>query len=73
MHRRLAEAGLGFQAIADEVRQAIAASLLRNSPLSMDEIAERVGFSEGANFRKAFRRWTGLSPTQYRQQVQEKS
>ncbi|WP_431120867.1 AraC family transcriptional regulator [Variovorax paradoxus] len=73
MHRRLAEDGLGFQAIADEVRQAIAASLLRNSPLSIDEIAERVGFSEAANFRKAFRRWTGLSPTQYRLQVQAKS
>jgi len=44
-----------------------------NTSLSIDEIAERVGFSEAANFRKAFRRWTGLSPTQYLQQVQAKS
>ncbi|HSV54326.1 MAG TPA: AraC family transcriptional regulator [Burkholderiaceae bacterium] len=69
MHRRLAEEGLGFQAIADQVRQAIAGSLLRDSPLSIDEIAVRVGFSEAANFRKAFRRWTGISPTQYRQRT----
>jgi AraC-like DNA-binding protein len=66
MHRHLAEEGIRFQAIADEVRQAVAAGLLRNSPLSIEEIAVRVGFSEAANFRKAFRRWTGFSPTQYR-------
>jgi AraC-like DNA-binding protein len=73
MHRRLAEEGFRFQAIADEVRQVAAAGLLRSSPLSIDEIAVRVGFSEAANFRRAFRRWTGASPTQYRQQVRSKS
>lgn len=72
MHRRLAEEGLRFHAIADDVRQAVAVSLLKNSTLSVGEIAVRVGFSEAANFRKAFRRWTGISPTMCRELGQMK-
>jgi AraC-like DNA-binding protein len=38
--------------------------------LSLDEIAHLVGFTESTNFRRAFKRWQGLPPAQYRRQQQ---
>jgi AraC-like DNA-binding protein len=32
----------------------------------IDQVAERVGFADATSFRKAFRKWTGHSPTHYR-------
>ena len=58
LHRRLAESGLGYQAILDDVRRRLAEEYLRNTALSIDEIAARTGFSEASNFRKAFKKWT---------------
>ena len=34
--------------------------------LSLEEVAERVGYSEAANFTRAFRRWTGMTPAAFR-------
>lgn len=67
LHRRLATEGLRFQSIVDDVRKTISSDLLLNSTLSIEEIGIRVGFSEPSNFRKAFQKWTGFSPTRYRQ------
>jgi len=39
---------------------------LQQSDMPMDDLAAQVGFSEAANFRKAFRKWTGQSPGDYR-------
>ena len=41
-------------------------NILQLSSPSRDEIAERLGFSDTSNFRKAYRHWTGNSPNQYR-------
>jgi AraC-like DNA-binding protein len=40
--------------------------LLRSSDLSIETVAERVGYSDVANFTRAFRRWTGSTPAAYR-------
>lgn len=64
--RRLLETGKGYQAIVDEVRTSLALEFLGNTSLSVTEIAARTGFSEAASFRKAFRKWTGHPPSQYR-------
>ena len=37
--------------------------------MSIEEISERVGFSDSANFRHAFRKWSGNSPRQYRKET----
>jgi AraC-like DNA-binding protein len=65
-HRRLVEAGTGYQKIIDNVRRRLAEEFLRNTGLSVEEIAERTGFSDASNFRKAFRKWTGEPPADYR-------
>ncbi|WP_158289479.1 helix-turn-helix domain-containing protein [Paenibacillus flagellatus] len=43
---------------------------LMNDSQSMDRIAEKLGFRDGAHFSKQFKRWTGTSPTEYRQRQQ---
>jgi len=66
LHRRLVEAGTTYQEIIDGVRSRLAIEFLERTDLSADEIAERVGFSDVSNFRKAFRKWTGQTTTFYR-------
>jgi AraC-like DNA-binding protein len=66
LRRRLAEEGTGFRALLDEVRFGLVAGYLENTPLSLDEIAARTGFSDAANLSHAFRRWTGESPGGWR-------
>ena len=66
LHRRLAQEGKRYQEIIDDVRRSLAEEFLRNTSLSIEEVAARVGFSEAANFRRAFRKWTGHAPGSYR-------
>lgn len=66
LHRRLAEQQRTYQSVLDEVRCALAIEFLQQSDMPMDDLAAQVGFSEAANFRKAFRKWTGQSPGDYR-------
>lgn len=66
LHRRLAREGLSYQSMLDSMRRRVATEFLENTHLSMDQVAERVGYSDATSFRKAFRKWTGQSPTHYR-------
>lgn len=66
LHRRLAEDGLSYQTIVDGMRRSVATELLENTHLGIEQIAERVGFADAVSFRKAFKKWTGGSPTDFR-------
>ena len=66
LQRRLREAGLSYRDVVGAARQARAEALLRETELSVTEIAVEVGYSEHANFTRAFRRARGTSPTEYR-------
>jgi AraC-like DNA-binding protein len=63
---RLADEGTTYSAIVDRVQRERALALLATSDLPITTIATRVGFSAPAALTRAVRRWTGLSPTQYR-------
>ncbi|MHC2333488.1 AraC family transcriptional regulator [Bradyrhizobium sp. USDA 4454] len=65
-HRRLAEDGQSFQSIVDGMRRSIATELLENTHLAIDQVAERVGFADATSFRKAFKKWTNRSPSDFR-------
>ncbi|MFP5355538.1 MAG: helix-turn-helix transcriptional regulator [Gemmatimonadota bacterium] len=67
LHRRLAGEGASFTAIVDEVRRERAKLLLEDRKLSSSEIAFLLGFAEPATFIRAFRRWTGETPHEWRQ------
>ena len=66
LHRHLASQGYSYQGIVDRLRGRIAIELLENTTMRMDQIAERVGFSDATSFRKAFVKWTGRPPTAFR-------
>lgn len=67
LQRTLASHGLEFRQMVDEARWAIAAPLVTTTDLPLEVIAERVGYAEGKAFRRAFRRWAGVSPIELRQ------
>ena len=69
LFRRLAEEGTTFQTILDDTRARIACEYLENTKLPVSEIADRCGFGDEANFRKAFQRWRGVSPSGWRRQM----
>lgn len=66
LRRRLGEEGTSFQEILRDVRSELAIAYLRETRMTIDDIAERTGFSDAANFRHAFKRWTGKAPSAYR-------
>ena len=57
---------LNFRYFVDEIRQSLAMSYVRNPQLSLVEIAFLIGFSEQSAFQRAFKRWTGKTPKEYR-------
>ncbi|WP_025804538.1 AraC family transcriptional regulator [Pseudomonas chlororaphis] len=68
LRRRLSEHDLTFEALLEQVRRARTLSLLANPQLSIERITEAVGYSDVRSFRRAFKRWTGLSPSAYREE-----
>lgn len=67
LSRHLKSEQTSYQKILDQVRFRLARHYLTSTQISIEEISERVGFSDSANFRHAFRKWSGCSPRQYRQ------
>ena len=65
--RKLKEENSSFRKIRDEILSRQAISYLCDSMLSIEAIAALMNYHDGANFRRAFKRWFGLSPDQYRQ------
>ena len=63
LYRRLKSEGTTFEQIVDRVRRRLALRLVREQKLPVKEAAWRLGFSDPAAFSRAFKRWTGLSPT----------
>ncbi|MBR8654036.1 AraC family transcriptional regulator [Achromobacter sp. Marseille-Q0513] len=66
LRRHLREEGQGFQALKDDLRRDVALEYLDRHDLSLMNIAERLGFSEPSTFHRAFKKWTGVSPGEYR-------
>ncbi|WP_445937387.1 AraC family transcriptional regulator [Pseudomonas sp.] len=71
LQRRFREAGLSFNQLVDETRQQLVLHYLRDPALELAEIAFLVGFSEPGSLARAFRRWTGQSPGEYRRNLKE--
>lgn len=68
LYRRLAEEGLTFRDVLVQAQSTLAQELLKDSESSIAEIAFLTGFSEQSTFSRAFKRWVGQAPAQFRQQ-----
>jgi AraC-like DNA-binding protein len=66
LRRKLREENTSFRKLVDELRMDMAIKYLRDTNLTVEDIAEALGFSDAANFRHAFRRWTKAAPHQFR-------
>lgn len=71
--RRLEADGTSFQTIKDALRRDIAIRRLQADGESIEAIAQDVGFASAVSFHKAFRRWTGTTPSTYRAQQVNRS
>jgi AraC-like DNA-binding protein len=71
MHRRtldryLQKHGVCFGELREDVRRQVAEQLLHDTRMQVQHIAAALQFSTAANFATAFRRWTGMTPSEYR-------
>ncbi len=66
LHRRLESEGSSFQQILEEVRHSLAKQYLLQQRQSVKQVAFLLGYADVANFRRAFKRWQGLSPSDFR-------
>ncbi len=69
LKRRLQAENISFQALVDGVRLQRARELLANTSMNLGQIADALGYADAANFTRAFKRWTGQSPSQFRNQA----
>jgi AraC-like DNA-binding protein len=67
LQHRLRQVGTTFQQLVDEVRAGRATTLLASGNYSVSDIAFRLGYGSTAAFHRAFRRWTGQTPWEYRE------
>ncbi|RJF89321.1 AraC family transcriptional regulator [Oleomonas cavernae] len=69
LRRHLASEGGSYSALLQAARRRDALQLLDNPSLEVADVAERLGYYDSANFVRAFRKLTGLSPTEYRRRA----
>jgi AraC-like DNA-binding protein len=65
LQRRLADEGTSYKAVLDDTRRQLARSYLAEAGYSISEIAYLLGFAAASSFTRAFRRWEGISPSDY--------
>ena len=69
LQRRLKDQGVEFKALVDDTRRLFAVTYLRKPDHTLAEIAYLLGYSEVSAFNRAFRRWTGSTPSEYRRRA----
>lgn len=69
LRRRLKLEGSSYRRLLEEVRYGLAREYLANTELPMEEVSRLLGYTESGNFSHAFRRWSGRSPSTWRQSL----
>ena len=71
LHRLLAAEGTTYRAVLDHLRKEIAADYLANNRIAITEVAFLLGFSELSAFYRAFQRWNGCTPADFRRRLRQ--
>ena len=66
LHNKLEKLGKSYQQVLDETRKELSEQYMQQQQRSISEVAYLLGFSDCSNFSRAFKRWTGVSPSQFR-------
>lgn len=67
LKRRLGESGTSFQVLLDDARRRVAVELINAGQLNLQQIAQTLGYTDPAAFTRAFKRWTGERPSDFRE------
>jgi AraC-like DNA-binding protein len=73
LYRKLNQENSSYKSIYDDVRKSLTQNYLTDTDLSINQITELLGFNDPSNFRRIFKRWFGMSPTQYIATLNNKS
>jgi len=68
MAKKLSDSGTSYQKILNDARRQKAIDYIQRGDIPVAQIAEKLGFSDSSNFRKAFRSWSGATPSAFRRQ-----
>ena len=66
LHNKLEKLGSSYQQVLDDTRRDLSEQYMQQQQRSISEVAYLLGFSDCSNFSRAFKRWTGVSPSQFR-------
>jgi AraC-like DNA-binding protein len=69
LQRRLKDEGTSYHLILEETRRELAQQYLRDRKVSVCEVTFRLGFSDQSSFTRAFKRWTGKAPGEFRESL----
>ncbi len=69
LQMHLKKENTSYRKITEEIRKQLAEKYIKDNVVSIDEISYVLGFSESSSFCRAFKKWTGLAPSAYREQV----
>ena len=73
LYRKLNQENTSYKSIYDDVRKSLTQNYLTETNLSINHITKLLGFNDPSNFRRVFKRWFGMSPSQYRASLNSKS
>jgi len=68
LRNRLSRLGTSYQTILNDLKEQVARNDLLKSSLTIADIADRTGFSDSRSLRRAFKKWTGMTPDEFRRQ-----
>ena len=69
LQRRLHRSGTSYADVAREVRRDAALQMLKSRERTIGEIARRLGYADHPHFTRAFQRWTGVTPREFRRRI----
>ena len=72
LRRKLKEEDTAYQSLVDEMRRDVALSYMKNTDLTFGEISYLLGFSTPGAFQRAFKRWSGQTPGEFRKSLIKK-
>jgi AraC-like DNA-binding protein len=72
LQRKLGEYGVDFKKLVEDIRRCLALKHLKDRTDSLTEIAFMLGYSDLSAFTRAFKRWTGTAPFEYRRRFADK-
>jgi AraC-like DNA-binding protein len=71
VYRKLREENISYKALLSDIKKQLAQAYLKDPSLTINDISCLLGFSEASAFHRAFKRWFGINPSEYRRKISQ--